>query len=190
MKVNVLVVNEAVNAFHWHWRQFGFIPTVLASVPLCDITEEDLTRNPQFCKLLATLSQHVDQTGLSAPLKTELDKVPTDTTPNGTTSCCFVTTIQARFNLGQCATIFLGFAQKRTQRTFLFLPIDCVRFCVVNRQSRSCKATGVSGCALRASTSVCRRCYKITASESTMGLCPLTKTTYVPPYQFATICAI
>ncbi|CAF93417.1 unnamed protein product, partial [Tetraodon nigroviridis] len=47
---------------------------VLASVPLCDITEEDLTENPQFCKLLATLSQHVDRTGLSAPLKTELDK--------------------------------------------------------------------------------------------------------------------
>ncbi|XP_070786117.1 HAUS augmin-like complex subunit 4 [Enoplosus armatus] len=47
---------------------------VLASFPLCDITEEDLTQNPQFCKLLATLAQHVDQTGLSVPLKTELDK--------------------------------------------------------------------------------------------------------------------
>ncbi|XP_044039060.1 HAUS augmin-like complex subunit 4 [Siniperca chuatsi] len=47
---------------------------VLASFPLCDITEEDLTQNPQFCKLLATLAQHVDQTGLTVPLKTELDK--------------------------------------------------------------------------------------------------------------------
>lgn len=47
---------------------------VLASFPLCDMTEEDLTQNPQFCKLLATLSQHVDQTGLIVPLKTELDK--------------------------------------------------------------------------------------------------------------------
>ncbi|XP_073331307.1 HAUS augmin-like complex subunit 4 [Pagrus major] len=47
---------------------------VLASFPLCDIAEEDLTQNPQFCKLLATLSQHVDQTGLTVPLKTELDK--------------------------------------------------------------------------------------------------------------------
>lgn len=48
---------------------------VLASFPLCDIAEKDLTQNPQFCKLLATLSQHVDQTGLTVPLKTELDKV-------------------------------------------------------------------------------------------------------------------
>lgn len=47
---------------------------VLASFPLCDMTEEDLTQNPQFCKLLATLAQHVDQTGLTVPLKTELDK--------------------------------------------------------------------------------------------------------------------
>uniref|UniRef100_A0A3Q4H7D6 HAUS augmin-like complex, subunit 4 n=1 Tax=Neolamprologus brichardi TaxID=32507 RepID=A0A3Q4H7D6_NEOBR len=48
---------------------------VLASFPLCHMTEEDLIQNPQFCKLLATLAQHVDQTGLTAPLKTELDKV-------------------------------------------------------------------------------------------------------------------
>ncbi|XP_047440931.1 HAUS augmin-like complex subunit 4 [Mugil cephalus] len=47
---------------------------VLASFPLCDMTEEDLTQNPQFCKLLATLAQHVDPTGLTAPLKTELEK--------------------------------------------------------------------------------------------------------------------
>ncbi|XP_017295221.1 HAUS augmin-like complex subunit 4 [Kryptolebias marmoratus] len=48
---------------------------VLASFPLCDVTEDDLTQNPQFCKLLATLTQHVDKTGLTVPLKTELDKV-------------------------------------------------------------------------------------------------------------------
>ncbi|XP_028285236.1 HAUS augmin-like complex subunit 4 [Parambassis ranga] len=47
---------------------------VLAFFPLCDLTEEDLIQNPQFCKLLATLAQHVDQTGLTVPLKTELDK--------------------------------------------------------------------------------------------------------------------
>uniref|UniRef100_A0A3Q1K6X2 HAUS augmin-like complex, subunit 4 n=1 Tax=Anabas testudineus TaxID=64144 RepID=A0A3Q1K6X2_ANATE len=47
---------------------------VLASFPLCDMTEEDLTQNPQFCKLLATLAHHVDQTGLTVPLKTELEK--------------------------------------------------------------------------------------------------------------------
>ncbi|KAM9837021.1 HAUS augmin-like complex subunit 4 [Aulostomus maculatus] len=47
---------------------------VLASFPLCDLTEEDLTQNPQFCKLLATLTQHLDPTGLTGPLKAELDK--------------------------------------------------------------------------------------------------------------------
>ncbi|XP_072232342.1 HAUS augmin-like complex subunit 4 [Leuresthes tenuis] len=47
---------------------------VLASFPLCDVTEEDLTQNPLFCKLLATLTQYVDKTGLTFPLKTELDK--------------------------------------------------------------------------------------------------------------------
>ncbi|XP_034712712.1 HAUS augmin-like complex subunit 4 [Etheostoma cragini] len=47
---------------------------VLSSFPLCDITEEDLTQNPQFCKLLANLAQHVDQTGLIVPLKSELEK--------------------------------------------------------------------------------------------------------------------
>uniref|UniRef100_A0A3Q2CN09 HAUS augmin-like complex, subunit 4 n=1 Tax=Cyprinodon variegatus TaxID=28743 RepID=A0A3Q2CN09_CYPVA len=45
----------------------------LASFPLCDATEEDLTQNPHFSKLLATLSQHVDKSGLTVSLKTELD---------------------------------------------------------------------------------------------------------------------
>nr|XP_057924104.1 HAUS augmin-like complex subunit 4 [Doryrhamphus excisus] len=47
---------------------------VLASFPLCDTTEEDLRQNPQLCKLLATLAQHVDKTGLTTPLKTKLEK--------------------------------------------------------------------------------------------------------------------
>lgn len=47
---------------------------VLASFPLCDLTEEDLTQNPKLCKLLATLSQSVDHTGLTATLKTDLEK--------------------------------------------------------------------------------------------------------------------
>ncbi|XP_054457650.1 HAUS augmin-like complex subunit 4 [Anoplopoma fimbria] len=55
-------------------RGDGLHQQVLASFPLCDITEEDLTQNPQFCKLLATLSQHVDRNGLTVPLKTELEK--------------------------------------------------------------------------------------------------------------------
>ncbi|KAJ7987296.1 hypothetical protein DPEC_G00337260 [Dallia pectoralis] len=51
---------------------------VLASVPLCQLTEEDLTQNPLFCKLLATLSQHVDQTCLTVILKRELEKAEMD----------------------------------------------------------------------------------------------------------------
>ncbi|XP_032437870.1 HAUS augmin-like complex subunit 4 isoform X2 [Xiphophorus hellerii] len=47
---------------------------VLASLPLCDVTEEDLTQSPQFCKLLATLTQHVDRSGLTVPLKADLDR--------------------------------------------------------------------------------------------------------------------
>ena len=62
-------------------RRFDSSPTlVLASFPLCDLTEEDLTQNPELCKLLATVSQHVDPTGLSAPRKTELEKVRNFTT--------------------------------------------------------------------------------------------------------------
>ncbi|XP_034425152.1 HAUS augmin-like complex subunit 4 [Hippoglossus hippoglossus] len=52
----------------------GLHQQVLASFPLCDMAEEDLTRNPLFCKLLATLAQHVDQTGLTVSLRSELDK--------------------------------------------------------------------------------------------------------------------
>ncbi|KAM8899781.1 HAUS augmin-like complex subunit 4 [Spinachia spinachia] len=52
----------------------GLHHQVVAALPLCDITEEDLTQNPQLCKLLATLSQHVDRHGLTVPLKTELEK--------------------------------------------------------------------------------------------------------------------
>uniref|UniRef100_A0A8C2ZDX8 HAUS augmin-like complex, subunit 4 n=1 Tax=Cyclopterus lumpus TaxID=8103 RepID=A0A8C2ZDX8_CYCLU len=52
----------------------GLHQQVIASFPLCDVTEADLTQNPQFCKLLATLSQHVDPTGLTFPLKKELEK--------------------------------------------------------------------------------------------------------------------
>lgn len=100
MKMDVLIVNEAVIDIG---DTFRFVRTVLASVPLCDITEEDLTENPQFCKLLATLSQHVDQTGLSVSLKTELDKVTTHSTQyDNIQSRCLVArcTIQASLNLG------------------------------------------------------------------------------------------
>ncbi|CAB1318535.1 unnamed protein product [Coregonus sp. 'balchen'] len=52
--------------------------SVLASFPLCQLTEEDLTQNPLFCKLLATLSQHVDLTGLTVTMKRELEKAERD----------------------------------------------------------------------------------------------------------------
>ncbi|TSL28287.1 HAUS augmin-like complex subunit 4 [Bagarius yarrelli] len=47
---------------------------ILSAFPLCQLTEEDLIQNPLFCRLLATLSQHVDRTGLTLPLKKELEK--------------------------------------------------------------------------------------------------------------------
>ncbi|XDV21557.1 hypothetical protein PO909_026640, partial [Leuciscus waleckii] len=47
---------------------------VLSAFPLCEMTEEDLIQNPQFCKLLATLSQHVDRTGLTQHLRRDLEK--------------------------------------------------------------------------------------------------------------------
>ncbi|KAK9975424.1 hypothetical protein ABG768_023466 [Culter alburnus] len=47
---------------------------VLSAFPLCQMTEEDLIQNPQFCKLLATLSQHVDRTGLTQHLRRDLEK--------------------------------------------------------------------------------------------------------------------
>lgn len=58
----------------------GLSLPVLASFPLCDMTEDDLSQNPQFCMLLASLTQHVDPTGLTLPLKAELDKVTPDAT--------------------------------------------------------------------------------------------------------------
>ncbi|KAG1931681.1 HAUS augmin-like complex subunit 4 [Pimephales promelas] len=47
---------------------------VLSAFPLCEMTEEDLIQNPLFCKLLATLSQHVDRTGLTQHLRRDLEK--------------------------------------------------------------------------------------------------------------------
>ncbi|XP_061665044.1 HAUS augmin-like complex subunit 4 [Syngnathoides biaculeatus] len=52
----------------------GVDQKVLAAFPLCDVTEEDLRQNPQFCQLLTALAHHVDKMGLTGPLKTELEK--------------------------------------------------------------------------------------------------------------------
>ncbi|XP_077445100.1 HAUS augmin-like complex subunit 4 [Stigmatopora argus] len=50
------------------------IRNVLASFPLCDMTEEDLRQNPQFCRLLGSLSHHVDKTGLTTSVEKHLEK--------------------------------------------------------------------------------------------------------------------
>lgn len=47
---------------------------VLKAFPSADLTEDDLIQNPQFCKLLAKLSSHVDSTGLTESLRKELEK--------------------------------------------------------------------------------------------------------------------
>lgn len=48
---------------------------VLASFPLCQMTQEDLIQNPLLCKLLASLTQHVDPAGLTQQLRKDLEKV-------------------------------------------------------------------------------------------------------------------
>ncbi|KAG7257417.1 hypothetical protein CRUP_001456 [Coryphaenoides rupestris] len=57
-----------------HGRRELLSSLVLASFPLCDLTEDDLTQNPKFYQLLAALSQKVDHTGLTATLKADLEK--------------------------------------------------------------------------------------------------------------------
>nr|XP_006640786.1 PREDICTED: HAUS augmin-like complex subunit 4 isoform X2 [Lepisosteus oculatus] len=52
----------------------GLHQQVLGSFPLCEVTEEDLFQNPHFCRLLSSLSQRIDSTGLTASLKRELEK--------------------------------------------------------------------------------------------------------------------
>ncbi|TRY57161.1 hypothetical protein DNTS_003259 [Danionella cerebrum] len=47
---------------------------ILTAFPLCGMSEEDLILNPQFCTLLAALSQHVDRTGLTQLLRRDLEK--------------------------------------------------------------------------------------------------------------------
>ncbi len=54
-------MSPSVDASAWCW--------------LCHISEEDLIQNPQFCKLLATLSHHVDRTGLTQHLRRDREKV-------------------------------------------------------------------------------------------------------------------
>ncbi|KAL2095206.1 hypothetical protein ACEWY4_009925 [Coilia grayii] len=47
---------------------------VLKAFPSADLTEDDLSQNPQFCKLLAKLSEHVDSTGLPESRRKQLAK--------------------------------------------------------------------------------------------------------------------
>ncbi|XP_062391642.1 HAUS augmin-like complex subunit 4 [Sardina pilchardus] len=46
----------------------------LKAFPSSDLTEDDLIQNPQFCKLLAKLSTHVDNSGLTETIRKELEK--------------------------------------------------------------------------------------------------------------------
>lgn len=85
------------------------------------MTEEDLIQNPQFCKLLATLAQHVDQTGLTAPLKTELDKV--SVVPVPICSYLFLSTqklisveFKKKFKLGHGAVFLVFFLSCTIQK--------------------------------------------------------------------------
>lgn len=43
--------------------------------PPCNLSEEDLLQNPYFSKLLLSLSQHVDESGLSLTLAEEQAQV-------------------------------------------------------------------------------------------------------------------
>nr|XP_033778950.1 HAUS augmin-like complex subunit 4 [Geotrypetes seraphini]XP_033778951.1 HAUS augmin-like complex subunit 4 [Geotrypetes seraphini] len=47
---------------------------VCSRLPPCQVAEEDLSRNPQFTKLLLEVSQHIDESGLSVLLRKELDE--------------------------------------------------------------------------------------------------------------------
>lgn len=46
-------------------------------LPPCNLSEEDLLQNPHFSKLLLSLSQHVDESGLSLTLAKEQAQVRT-----------------------------------------------------------------------------------------------------------------
>lgn len=46
-------------------------------LPPCNLSEEDLLQNPHFSRLLLSLSQHVDESGLSLSLAKEQAQVRT-----------------------------------------------------------------------------------------------------------------
>ncbi|MGH0121291.1 UNVERIFIED_CONTAM: hypothetical protein FKN15_073617 [Acipenser sinensis] len=53
-------------------RRDGLHEQVLTSLPMCQMSEDDLSQNPQFSKLLSALFQHMDETGLTIQLKKKL----------------------------------------------------------------------------------------------------------------------
>ncbi|MGH0117790.1 UNVERIFIED_CONTAM: hypothetical protein FKN15_039961 [Acipenser sinensis] len=55
-------------------RGDGLHEQVLTSLPMCQMSEDDLSQNPQFSKLLSALCQHMDETGLTIQLKKKLQK--------------------------------------------------------------------------------------------------------------------
>lgn len=54
-------------------KEISLHEKVLQAFPSADLTEDDLIQNPQFCKLLAKLSTHVDSTGLTQSLREKME---------------------------------------------------------------------------------------------------------------------
>ncbi|XP_033267453.1 HAUS augmin-like complex subunit 4 isoform X1 [Orcinus orca] len=61
---------DGIRAFLLIWRRDGNTPTS-KQLPPCNLSEEDLLQNPHFSKLLLSLSQHMDESGLSLTLAKE-----------------------------------------------------------------------------------------------------------------------
>lgn len=71
-----IVVQQSLVLFYLS-LVFSYHSLVLASFPMCQMIQEDLTQNPRFSKLLAMLSQQVECHGLTLKLEKELEMVCT-----------------------------------------------------------------------------------------------------------------
>ncbi|XP_073656760.1 HAUS augmin-like complex subunit 4 isoform X6 [Tursiops truncatus] len=61
---------DGIRGFLLIWRRDGNTPTS-KQLPPCNLSEEDLLQNPHFSKLLLSVSQHMDESGLSLTLAKE-----------------------------------------------------------------------------------------------------------------------
>ncbi|XP_024903793.1 HAUS augmin-like complex subunit 4 isoform X1 [Pteropus alecto] len=62
--------SDGIWGFLLTWRRGGNTPTS-KQLPPCNLSEEDLLKNPHFSRLLLSLSQHMDESGLSLSLAKE-----------------------------------------------------------------------------------------------------------------------